>query len=206
MPDSDNDADLERRAESLSVAPTDLNADTTAGTWGFGNLPWFWGVRLRILFVMDGRINITWGDDDFGLGYVLSTVRAHFAPWVRIEVVTAHRGDIEPVEIDLGFVTIEISPDLVGFGSTRTAWTSTISTRSGSSATSALDGNNPSFPDSSISTRRIGRSRRSCRCRRVDGPRRRLRDGNHGLGLVPSVPASAACAGGRMREQVPDRR
>ena len=85
--------------ETLNTAPDSPDADTRRGAWGFGNVPRFWGPRLRILLVMDGRINVPWGDHDFGLGYVLKSLRERFAWWVSIEITTAHRFDVEPVEV-----------------------------------------------------------------------------------------------------------
>lgn len=63
-----------------------------AGMWGIGGAPWLWGTRIRILFVIDGRINEDDGAYDFGLGLVLNTLRNRwFAWWVRFTVHVVKR-------------------------------------------------------------------------------------------------------------------
>jgi hypothetical protein len=63
--------------------------------WGVGEGPWLWFTELRILFVIDGRINVGSADqglDAFGLGPALETIRDRsFAWWVRIIVDVATR-------------------------------------------------------------------------------------------------------------------
>ncbi|MDQ4037812.1 MAG: hypothetical protein M3313_05555, partial [Actinomycetota bacterium] len=41
--------------------------------WGIGDGPWLWATRIRILFVIDGRINEGHSEEEFGLGPVLDT-------------------------------------------------------------------------------------------------------------------------------------
>jgi hypothetical protein len=55
--------------------------------WGIRWVPWLWTTRIRILFVIDGRINMERGAEDFGLGLVLDTLLdPAFAWWVRFDV------------------------------------------------------------------------------------------------------------------------
>jgi hypothetical protein len=70
-----------------------------ARRWGVRVGPWLWGARLRILFVIDGRVELSSGPEDFGLGPVLDTLRdASFAWWVKFEVDVARRGEGDPME------------------------------------------------------------------------------------------------------------
>jgi hypothetical protein len=56
-------------------------------SWGIRWVPWLWTTRIRILFVIDGRINMERGEMDFGLGLVLDTLLdPAFAWWVRFDV------------------------------------------------------------------------------------------------------------------------
>lgn len=52
-----------------------------------------WPVTIRILIVIDGRIKLTKGPEDFGLGYLLETLRAPFAWWLRFSVDVARHDD-----------------------------------------------------------------------------------------------------------------
>jgi hypothetical protein len=53
-----------------------------------------WGTRIRILFVIDGRITDGSGATEFGLGLVLDTLRdPWFAWWVRFEVTVVDRDE-----------------------------------------------------------------------------------------------------------------
>ena len=55
--------------------------------------PWLWGTRVQILFVIDGRITLGNGHEEFGLGPVLQTLRDRsFAWWVRFDVDVVRRG------------------------------------------------------------------------------------------------------------------
>src|SRR4029450_11741345 len=53
---------------SWEFADTDLS---TFARWGIGSPPWLWGVRIRILFVIDGRITDSSEPTEFGLGCVI---------------------------------------------------------------------------------------------------------------------------------------
>jgi hypothetical protein len=70
-------------------------ADTTRSLfdlWGIGDLTWLWGTRIRILFVIDGRITESTDPWEFGLGYVLETLRdPSLSWWVRFEVTVENR-------------------------------------------------------------------------------------------------------------------
>ena len=87
----------------LGLVPTrpDLVAkQSTMDLWGIGRGAWLWATRIRILFVIDGRINTSdsaGGGTGFGLGPVLDTLRDRsWAWWVRFEVDVATRdGDQE---------------------------------------------------------------------------------------------------------------
>jgi hypothetical protein len=59
--------------------------------WGVSPGPWLWATPLRILMVIDGRINTDWGHFDFGLGPVLETLATTFPWWVKTEVRVASR-------------------------------------------------------------------------------------------------------------------
>ena len=84
------EAQAGRTASELS----DVNAISPVEVWGIGDGPLLWPVRIRILFVIDGRINDSSDPTKFGLGYVLETLRDQwFAWWVRFEVVVMKRDD-----------------------------------------------------------------------------------------------------------------
>jgi hypothetical protein len=60
--------------------------------WGIRPGPWLWGSRVRILFVIDGRVNLQKDLNTFGLGLVLDTLRDEsVAWWARFEVDVADR-------------------------------------------------------------------------------------------------------------------
>jgi hypothetical protein len=62
--------------------------------WGVLPGPWLWATHLRILFVLDGRIDTGRTSGCFGLGLVLDTLRDNsFAWWVRFEVDVVRRDD-----------------------------------------------------------------------------------------------------------------
>jgi hypothetical protein len=72
--------------------------DTTAHneTWGISAGYWLCPVTIKILFVIDGRINLASSQYDFGLGYVLDTLLAPFSYWVRFEIDIGKRdGDLD---------------------------------------------------------------------------------------------------------------
>jgi hypothetical protein len=73
-------------------------------SWPIGKPPWLWTTRIRILFVMDGRIRVTSYPEAFGLGLVVDTMRNLNFPtwWVRFEVTLAHR-DSPSTKADLWY-------------------------------------------------------------------------------------------------------
>jgi len=62
--------------------------------WGVLDGPWLWSTRIRILFVLDGRISAGTDPGCFGLGYVLAALRDN-APawWVDFDVTVVRRDD-----------------------------------------------------------------------------------------------------------------
>jgi hypothetical protein len=86
-PDRDNTQEVGRADAGFS----DTSASTFA-RWGIGKPPWLWHTWIRILFVIDGRITDSSDPTEFGLGYVLETLRdPSFAWWVRFEVTVKNR-------------------------------------------------------------------------------------------------------------------
>jgi hypothetical protein len=80
--------DVELRAPERR-APLDLYRK-----WGVLPGPWLWATHLRILFVLDGRIDSGRTSGCFGLGLVLDTLRDNsFAWWVRFEIDVVRRDD-----------------------------------------------------------------------------------------------------------------
>jgi hypothetical protein len=61
--------------------------------WSHSDATAFRSVAIRILVVIDGRIRLSKHPQYFGLGYVLDTLRALFAPWVRFSVDVARHDD-----------------------------------------------------------------------------------------------------------------
>ena len=93
-PDADRGDTRAAARTAAGLAGTGLTS-ATAG-WGIGDVPLLWGTRIRILFVIDGRITVSSKPDEFGLGLVLDTLRdPAFAWWVRFEVTVACRDDPE---------------------------------------------------------------------------------------------------------------
>src|SRR5688572_20339561 len=60
--------------------------NSTVRNWGFADTVGLWTQTIRILIVIDGRINESKKPNEFGLGYVLETLRAPFSWWVRFQV------------------------------------------------------------------------------------------------------------------------
>lgn len=81
--------DLRLREAGVSVV--DRSRDDLRRTWGITPGYWLWPTPIKILFVMDGRINLTSERLNFGLGYVLDTLLAPFSWWVRFQVHIAKR-------------------------------------------------------------------------------------------------------------------
>ena len=79
------------------VPATEVERQALANSWGvtWPGWPDFpWTTRIRILFVIDGRITQGSGPDEFGLGLVLQTLRdISFAYWVRFDVTVENRDD-----------------------------------------------------------------------------------------------------------------
>jgi hypothetical protein len=68
-----------------------------APDWGIAIGDWLWAARVRILFVIDGPVNLGAGEMDFGLHQVLDTLRdPTFAWWVRFDIDVGKR-DGEPI-------------------------------------------------------------------------------------------------------------
>ena len=74
--------------------PNAITATENAGRWGVNPGPALWPAVLRILFVIDGRIDTSVCQNNFGLGYVLETLRdPSFAWWVRFRVQVVRRDE-----------------------------------------------------------------------------------------------------------------
>jgi hypothetical protein len=90
----DNQSAASSETEESSVRGSDEAGAATR--WGIGRVPWLWATRIRILFVIDGRITEGRSDQEFGLGLVLDTLRDRsFAWWVRFEVEVRSRNPTE---------------------------------------------------------------------------------------------------------------
>jgi hypothetical protein len=78
---------------SAVVDAENVNEFTQADRWGISPVPWLWRTRVRILVVIDGvRITQSRDPNEFGLGFVLDTLRdSSFAWWVRFDVDVEHR-------------------------------------------------------------------------------------------------------------------
>jgi hypothetical protein len=73
--------------ESAPSDPTGAERIDLYRKWGVVPGPWLWSTPIRILIVVDGRIDSSKGSGCFGLGYVLETlINNMFAWWVRFEV------------------------------------------------------------------------------------------------------------------------
>jgi hypothetical protein len=90
--------------------------------WGVATGPALWPIVLRILFVIDGRINTSFDPMRFGLGYVLKTLRDNsFAWWVQFHVQVVRRDHAEMVQTSQYFpdanYTVGNEPgfDIMGF-------------------------------------------------------------------------------------------
>lgn len=74
-------------ASSPTAARPSINS-----LWGIDWVQWLLAVRIRILFVIDGRITTGDGPQDFGLGPVIRTLRTRWpAWWVRFSVTVVDR-------------------------------------------------------------------------------------------------------------------
>jgi hypothetical protein len=83
------------QAYALDPAASLLGTSASIPDWGIARVPWLWGTRIKILFVIDGpRINEEHGASDFGLGQVIDTLRDNsFAWWVRFSVTVVDRDE-----------------------------------------------------------------------------------------------------------------
>jgi hypothetical protein len=70
-----------------------MQPEAALPAWGISTRHGLWPVTVRILFVIDGRIILNKGEFDFGLGYVIDTLRASWSWWVSFEVDLVTRED-----------------------------------------------------------------------------------------------------------------
>jgi hypothetical protein len=109
-----------RNLVGMSVG--DQSRDDLRRTWGITPGYWLWPTTIKILFVIDGRIDLTSEPGRFGLGFVLDTLRAPFSWWVRFEVDVAKRdgklatGDLGSHE--LTYTAFKFTASKGGLGST----------------------------------------------------------------------------------------
>jgi hypothetical protein len=82
---------MESSRNLVGMSVVDRTRDDLRSTWGITPGYWLWPTPIKILFVIDGRINLTSEPLTFGLGYVLDTLLAPFSWWVRFEVHVAKR-------------------------------------------------------------------------------------------------------------------
>jgi hypothetical protein len=82
----------EELAADAAARPATKARQPLSHWWGIDWVEWLLAVRIRILFVIDGRINTEHGPRDFGLGPVIDTLRSReFAWWVRFHVTVVDR-------------------------------------------------------------------------------------------------------------------
>ncbi len=86
------------------MSTVDNSRDDWRRAWGITPGYWLWSSQIRILFVIDGRINLSSEKGKFGLGLVLETLRTPFSWWASFTVDVAKRDAPEEPE----------SPDLEG--------------------------------------------------------------------------------------------
>jgi hypothetical protein len=127
--------------ESLTpsqVAATSDESDETrirlTEAWGIAPVPWLCTMRVRILFVIDGRINMSHDENEFGLGQVLATLLdPSFAWWVGFEAALVDRDPPESFRFTQEGFDIDLFDEFWFFGD----WPGEIA-------------NDPQFPDSQI--------------------------------------------------------
>ena len=86
---------MESSTDLVDMSVVDRSRDDLRRTWGITPGYWLWPTPVKILFVIDGRINLTSEPSSFGLGFVLDTLLAPFSFWARFEVHVAKRdGDL----------------------------------------------------------------------------------------------------------------
>ncbi len=79
------------------MKPEANRGSSDVALWGIGDSPWLWGTRIRILFVVDGRITSANDAFAFALGWVLETLSALWLTWwAKFEVTFADRDDPLP--------------------------------------------------------------------------------------------------------------
>jgi hypothetical protein len=82
----------------------DRSHDELRRSWGITAGYWLIPTPIRILFVIDGDIDLTTDVFSFGLGFVLDTLLAPFSFSVRFEVAVAKRdGNLDPGVHQLAF-------------------------------------------------------------------------------------------------------
>lgn len=86
------------------MSTVDKSRDDLRLAWGITPGYWLWSSQIRILFVIDGRINLSSERGKFGLGLVLETLRTLFSWWASFTVDVAKRDAPKDPE----------SPDLEG--------------------------------------------------------------------------------------------
>ena len=87
------------REDSL-MSTVDMSRDDLRSAWGITPGYWLWSSHMRILFVIDGRINLSSQRGKFGLGLVLETLRTPFSWWTSFTVDVAKRDT--PMESEIG--------------------------------------------------------------------------------------------------------
>src|SRR3990170_2282715 len=87
------------REDSL-MSTVDKSRDDLRSAWGITPGYWLWSSHMRILFVIDGRINLSSQRGKFGLGLVLETLRTPFSWWTSFTVDVAKRDT--PMESEIG--------------------------------------------------------------------------------------------------------
>jgi hypothetical protein len=83
---------METSKDVVGISAGGRSREDLRSTWGITPGYWLWPTPMKILFVIDGRINLTSDPSSFGLGFVLDTLRAPLSWWVRFEVHVAKRG------------------------------------------------------------------------------------------------------------------
>lgn len=86
------------------MSTVDKSRDGLRRDWGITPGYWLWSSQIRILFVIDGSINLSSERRIFGLGQVLETLRTPFSWWASFTVDVAKRDAPEDPQ----------SPDLAG--------------------------------------------------------------------------------------------
>jgi hypothetical protein len=88
---------MESSSNLVGMSAVNHSRDDLRSTWGITPGYYLWPTTIKILFVIDGRIQLS--KVEFGLWYVLDTLTAPFSWWVRFDVDVAKR-DGEAVDVD----------------------------------------------------------------------------------------------------------